>query len=312
MARSRFAKSSKEAKSASTRGTKRKRGRRKKLKKPKRFKTAFNFFQMHLRNALFDDDIPKSKRVEHNEYISRIVGQKWKDLSDEERLPFEEKARLDRKRYEIECKAFDAKMSAEQENAKLDKKASGKKNEGGIHSPSQKAIEDESSLNYPSMHQLSAMGDGVATSSESILSSSSDYSEISSHFALNADVEDKYSRPRRQPAFPPLFPNDEHSLRFTEWHKVLKSDTQRGPPSQMLMMTSTDDSPTHGLDESPTRGLEQLFSIGEETFGCYDRHSELQINCFPKANELARNSFSSEEIIPLELVSWLRDEDCAY
>jgi len=85
---------------------------------------------MHLRNALFDDDIPKSKRVEHNEYISRIVGQKWKDLSDEERLPFEEKARLDRKRYEIECKAFDAKMSAEQENAKLDKKASGKKKRG--------------------------------------------------------------------------------------------------------------------------------------------------------------------------------------
>mmetsp|Transcript_16562 Transcript_16562/g.23152 ORF Transcript_16562/g.23152 Transcript_16562/m.23152 type:complete len:507 (+) Transcript_16562:282-1802(+) len=89
---------------------KRKRGRRKKLKKPKRFKTAFNFFQMHLQSTLFDQDVPKGKRAAHNELVSRIVGQKWKDLTEEERQPFEEKAHQDRHRYQKEYKEFRIKI----------------------------------------------------------------------------------------------------------------------------------------------------------------------------------------------------------
>ncbi|GMI99195.1 NUCLEOSOME/CHROMATIN ASSEMBLY FACTOR D, high mobility group [Hibiscus trionum] len=81
-------------------------GKKKKRKKkdpnaPKRAMSGFMFFSQVER-----ENLKKSNPGASFAEVSRIIGEKWKKLSDEEKEPYEAKAKLDRKRYDVERNAY--------------------------------------------------------------------------------------------------------------------------------------------------------------------------------------------------------------
>jgi len=83
--------------------TRTKRGR---IRKPKHPKTGYNFFQLSVRDRLCRDLPKQSDRVLHNEKVARIIGQRWKALSAQERRVFQDMAENDKVRYENEMRVY--------------------------------------------------------------------------------------------------------------------------------------------------------------------------------------------------------------
>eukprot|EP00466_Bigelowiella_natans_P011540 jgi/Bigna1/89741/estExt_fgenesh1_pg.C_540127 len=79
-------------------------------KKPKRPKTAYNYFQLAIREELWEElnpviDGPKD-RVTHNEKVARVIGKRWKALTKQERVVYQAMADRDKKRYAQEHSAY--------------------------------------------------------------------------------------------------------------------------------------------------------------------------------------------------------------
>jgi len=86
-------------------GTK-ERGKRAKRRKrtPKRSRTAFNYFQFAVKERLCRDHAVKD--TAHTLELARGIGLSWKNLSPAEKRPFYNQAQADRKRYELENRAY--------------------------------------------------------------------------------------------------------------------------------------------------------------------------------------------------------------
>ena len=87
-------------------------GKKKKKKKkvegsPKRPTTAFFFYTSSIRA-----DVTKENPGKSVGELSKIFGQMWADLSDEEKKPFQDKNALDKERYAKEMEAWNAKEEA--------------------------------------------------------------------------------------------------------------------------------------------------------------------------------------------------------
>ena len=67
--------------------------------KPKEVVTAFNYYAKHARKLVYeeyDNALP-------NNDLNKILGRRWKELSEDEKAPFLEEAEGDRKRYQEVC-----------------------------------------------------------------------------------------------------------------------------------------------------------------------------------------------------------------
>jgi len=67
--------------------------------KPKGVMTAFNYYAKHARKLVYeeyDNALP-------NNDLNKILGRRWKELSEDEKAPFLEEAEGDRKRYQEVC-----------------------------------------------------------------------------------------------------------------------------------------------------------------------------------------------------------------
>jgi len=87
--------------------------RKPRLRKPKHPKTGYNYFQLRVREQLCKDIPENSDRVLHNEKVARIIGQRWKALSKDERKVFQDLARKDKIRYEIEMSNYMKKIQTD-------------------------------------------------------------------------------------------------------------------------------------------------------------------------------------------------------
>ena len=90
-------------------------GSKKKKKKkaagePKRPTTAFFFYTASIRT-----DVTKANPGKSVGELSKIYGQMWADLSDEDKKPFKDKNEKDKERYAKEMEAFKAKVEAEKD-----------------------------------------------------------------------------------------------------------------------------------------------------------------------------------------------------
>lgn len=82
-------------------------GRRKRTKDenaPKRALSAYMFFANSNRDQVREDN----PGISFGE-VGRILGQKWKELSDADKAPYEAKAAVDKKRYEDEKAAYNVR-----------------------------------------------------------------------------------------------------------------------------------------------------------------------------------------------------------
>ena len=78
--------------------------------KPKRGKNAFMLYSAAVR-AETKEANPDLKPTE----IAKLLGTQWKDLPQEEKLPYEEAAAVEGKRYEDEMKAWKEKQGSDEE-----------------------------------------------------------------------------------------------------------------------------------------------------------------------------------------------------
>mmetsp|Transcript_10632 Transcript_10632/g.19411 ORF Transcript_10632/g.19411 Transcript_10632/m.19411 type:complete len:317 (+) Transcript_10632:2-952(+) len=302
---------------------KKKRGRRKKFKKPKRFKTAFNFYQMHLQHSLFNHDVPKGKRAKHNELVARVVGQKWKALNEDERLPFEEKAKVDRARYEIELEAFHVKMRA---IAAASAQASSIAVKKDSKTKAKVFPSDTAGFNHRDFEQTLVPGVGIGIirndSTESILSCSSDVSMISSYFTLDGAAK---PGPRNRKDKPMMFPSlSEDEL--PGWCKFLNSDksvigavpgvrkdiqaspvlTRLGPPSYLKESGDR----ANPVLQRTGKPLEELFNLQTNCTSESDSGVEIALelsedSCIYEFEDFDFDQVSSIGIEPtVELSSW--------
>ena len=69
--------------------------------KPKRAMVAFMFFSIEMRPT-----VQKSNKGMGIADISKVLGAKWRGMSDAEKAPYEKKAQADKIRYEKEMKTF--------------------------------------------------------------------------------------------------------------------------------------------------------------------------------------------------------------
>lgn len=80
------------------------------VKKPKRPKTAYNYFQLAIRDELWEELTPvincPKDRVSHNEKVARVIGKRWKALSKKERTIYQAMADRDKRRYTKEHTAY--------------------------------------------------------------------------------------------------------------------------------------------------------------------------------------------------------------
>ncbi|KAJ2896092.1 Non-histone chromosomal protein 6 [Zalerion maritima] len=86
--------------------TKKRDGRRRKTKDenaPKRALSAYMFFANSNRDLVREEN----PGITFGE-VGRMLGQKWKELTDSEKGPYEAKAAADKKRYEDEKAAYNA------------------------------------------------------------------------------------------------------------------------------------------------------------------------------------------------------------
>eukprot|EP00954_Amorphochlora_amoebiformis_P008945 695293-Amorphochlora_amoeboformis.AAC.1 len=82
-------------------GSKKKKRRKKVAGQPKRAKSAYLFFTQDKRAEVVEQN-PEAKPKD----IMKILGGKWKGLSSEDKGPYEEKQKEDKKRYKTEMEAF--------------------------------------------------------------------------------------------------------------------------------------------------------------------------------------------------------------
>ncbi|KAH8732364.1 non-histone chromosomal protein 6 [Phaeosphaeriaceae sp. PMI808] len=78
---------------------------------PKRGLSAYMFFANEQREKVREDN-PGIKFGE----VGKLLGEKWKALSEKQRTPYEAKAATDKKRYEVEKAAYQAGEEEEEES----------------------------------------------------------------------------------------------------------------------------------------------------------------------------------------------------
>lgn len=78
---------------------------------PKRGLSAYMFFANDQRDKVREDN-PGIKFGE----VGKLLGEKWKALTDKQRTPYEAKAATDKKRYEEEKAAYNAAGDDEEES----------------------------------------------------------------------------------------------------------------------------------------------------------------------------------------------------
>ncbi|KAH7077798.1 nucleosome binding protein [Paraphoma chrysanthemicola] len=78
---------------------------------PKRGLSAYMFFANEQRDKVREDN-PGIKFGE----VGKLLGEKWKALSEKQRTPYEAKAATDKKRYEEEKAAYQAGEEEEEES----------------------------------------------------------------------------------------------------------------------------------------------------------------------------------------------------
>tara|TARA_B100000214_G_scaffold340900_1_gene287683 strand:+ start:59 stop:526 length:468 start_codon:yes stop_codon:yes gene_type:complete len=88
-------------------GSKKKKKKKKAEGEPKRPTTAFFFYTSSIRA-----DVTKANPGKSVGELSKIFGQMWSDLSDEEKKPFQDKNVQDKERYAKEMEAWNAKEEA--------------------------------------------------------------------------------------------------------------------------------------------------------------------------------------------------------
>ena len=69
---------------------------------PKRFKSAFIFFTMDRHRILREKFEESRGRGDNTPDVAKLISEEWKALAPEERAKWDEKARLDKERYEVE------------------------------------------------------------------------------------------------------------------------------------------------------------------------------------------------------------------
>jgi hypothetical protein len=79
---------------------------------PKRGLSAYMFFANEQRDKVREDNPGISFGQ-----VGKMLGEKWKALSDSERRPYEEKAAADKKRYEDEKATYNAQAAEEEEES---------------------------------------------------------------------------------------------------------------------------------------------------------------------------------------------------
>ncbi|KAJ4350739.1 Non-histone chromosomal protein 6 [Ascochyta clinopodiicola] len=79
---------------------------------PKRGLSAYMFFANEQRDKVREDN-PGIKFGE----VGKMLGEKWKALSEKQRTPYEAKAAADKKRYEEEKAAYQAQDEEEEEES---------------------------------------------------------------------------------------------------------------------------------------------------------------------------------------------------
>jgi hypothetical protein len=88
-------------------GSKKKKKKKKAEGEPKRPTTAFFFYTSSIRA-----EITKANPGKSVGELSKIYGQMWADLSDDDKKPFKDKNEKDKERYAKEMEAFKAKVEA--------------------------------------------------------------------------------------------------------------------------------------------------------------------------------------------------------
>ncbi|RJE18329.1 hypothetical protein PHISCL_09341 [Aspergillus sclerotialis] len=78
---------------------------------PKRGLSAYMFFANEQREKVREDNPGISFGQ-----VGKMLGEKWKNLSDEDRRPYEEKAAADKKRYEDEKASYNAQQQGADED----------------------------------------------------------------------------------------------------------------------------------------------------------------------------------------------------
>jgi hypothetical protein len=76
-----------------------------KLTKPRGFLAAFNIYVKQIRPLVLKE--PGMKKRPNNE-INKVIGARWNSLNPIDKIPFEEEALQDKKRYELELAAYNA------------------------------------------------------------------------------------------------------------------------------------------------------------------------------------------------------------
>jgi len=102
----------KSTRAAKSKATKETSGKKKKdPNAPKRGLSAYMFFANEQREKVREDN-PGIKFGE----VGKLLGEKWKALSDKQRTPYEAKAATDKKRYEEEKAAYNNADEEEEES----------------------------------------------------------------------------------------------------------------------------------------------------------------------------------------------------
>ncbi len=77
---------------------------------PRRPMSAFLFYSLGKRQQIKTDN-PEMKNTE----VSRVLGEMWRSLSDEERLPFVEREKEEREKYKLAIAEWRQEMEAKKE-----------------------------------------------------------------------------------------------------------------------------------------------------------------------------------------------------
>jgi len=108
--------SKKSGKTAAKKG----KGRKKANTGPKRAKSAYLYFSMAMR-----PEVKSANPDEKFGAIAKILGEKWKELSEEDKKPYQALAAKDKERYENDKKKAESKPEEEEEQSGSDDEQSG-------------------------------------------------------------------------------------------------------------------------------------------------------------------------------------------
>ena len=109
-------------------------------KGPKRGLSAYMYYTADVRPK-FKEENPDAKMTD----LTKLMGAKWKTLSDEDKAPYEEKAKEDKARYEKEKKEWEANKKTDKEKAAVAAKAAAEAEAKATKEAAQKAVADKHS-----------------------------------------------------------------------------------------------------------------------------------------------------------------------